>query len=119
MPTLTLTTNVAPQDEKSFIQNLSSFAAKALSKPEQYIVINLVNNPLLYFNRSFEPAYTLHIVSLGNLSPELNEGYSKLFSEYLTKELGLKDDRGYIVFEDPGMAYMGYKGTTFETILRK
>ena len=35
-------------------------------------------------------------VSLGNLSPELNENYSKTFSEYVTKELGIKDDRGYL-----------------------
>jgi len=119
MPTLTLTTSVTIDNEKSFIKDFSSFAAKALSKPEEYIVINIVKNPLLYFNRSFDPSFLLHIVSLGNLSPELNETYSKLFFEHLTKELGVKDDRGYIVFDDPGMAYMGYKGTTFATILRK
>jgi len=119
MPTLTLTTNVTITDEKSFIKDLSSFAAKALSKPEEYIMINIVKNPLLYFNRSFDPSFLLQIVSLGNLSPELNETYSKLFFEHLTKELGVKDDRGYLVFEDPGRAYMGYKSTTFETILKK
>ena len=35
-------------------------------------------------------------VSLGNLSPELNDGYSKMFSQFLGEELGLKNDRGYM-----------------------
>jgi hypothetical protein len=35
-------------------------------------------------------------VSLGNLSPELNEGYSKTFFSYLNEQLGVKDDRGYM-----------------------
>jgi len=58
-------------------------------------------------------------VSLGGLSPESNEEYSKSLFSYLEEKIGVTDDRGYIVFEDPGRAYMGYKSTTFETIFRK
>lgn len=45
--------------------------------------------------------------SLGNLQPEKNEVYSKKISEWLNSKLGLKNDRGYIVFNDPGNAYIG------------
>jgi len=119
MPTLTLTVTVAPRDEISFIKNFSAFAVETLSKPEEYIMINIIKNHMLYFKGSFEPAYLLRIVSLGNISPEQNEKYSKLFFAHLTEALGIKDDRGYIVFEDPGMAYMAHKGATFETIFSK
>jgi len=119
MPTLTLTTNVAITDEQTFIKNFSEFAAKTLQKPEEYIMVIHTHKPTLIFKGSFEPAFSLHIVSLGNLSPELNEGYSKAFFAHLGEKLGVKDDRGYIVFNDPGRAYMGYKSTTFETIFGK
>jgi len=119
MPTLTLTTNVAITDTRTFLKNFSEFAAKTLAKPEEYIMVNYVPNPDLIFKGTFEPAFILHITSLGNLSPELNEGYSKMFSQYLGEKLGLKDDRGYLVFDDPGNAYMGYQSTTFEAIFRK
>jgi len=82
-------------------------------------MVNHIHNPTLMFKGSFEPAFLLHVVSLGNLSPELNEGYSKSLFSFLEQELGVKDDRGYIVFDDPGIAYMGYKSTTFEAIFRK
>jgi len=76
-------------------------------------MVNLIHNPTLIFGGSFEPAFLLNIVSLGNLTPELNEGYSKAFFSYLCDELVLEEDRGYIVFDDPGKANMAYKGKTF------
>jgi len=119
MPTLTLTTNVAVTDKETFVKNFSKLAADVLKKPEEYIMVNWTHNPMLIFKGSFEPTFFLHVYSLGNLSPDLNEGYSKSFFSHLRKELGINDDRGYIVFEDPGNGFYGYKSTTYEAILRK
>jgi len=119
MPTLSLTTNVAITDEKSFVKNFSQFGAKTLKKPEEYIMVNHTHKPTLMFQGTFEPSFLLHVYSLGNLNPELNEAYSKAFFSHLEEELGVKDDRGYIIFEDPGLGYYGYKSTTFETIFKK
>jgi hypothetical protein len=35
-------------------------------------------------------------VSLGGLSPESNEEYSKSFFSYLEEKIGVTDDRGYM-----------------------
>lgn len=45
---------------------------------------------------------------MGQISPELNEGYSREFSKYIEEKLNIPNDRGYIGFFDPGRANLGY-----------
>ncbi|RXW22232.1 hypothetical protein EST38_g3613 [Candolleomyces aberdarensis] len=125
MPALDLTTNVQISDEHVFVLEFSKFAAKILSKPEQYISINVKYNPTLSFAGTFEPAFLLTIVrslsapantmltsemqvSLDNISPEKNEQYSKELFSFLNEKLEIPDTRGYINFSDPGRASIGY-----------
>jgi len=116
MPSLELVTNVKIADPKAFALEFSKFGAEVLGKPEEYITVQYNYNETITFGGTFDPAFTLKIISLGNLQPDKNEKYSKTISEWLGKKLGLKSDRGYIVFQDPGNAYIGFKGTTFRTI---
>jgi phenylpyruvate tautomerase len=116
MPSLELTTNVKVPDAKAFSLELSSFSAETLKKPESYVSSSYTYNETLTFRGTFDPAFILHITSLDNLSPELNEQYSKAFFDFFHKKLGVPDGRGYIAFVDPGRAYLGHKGVTFETI---
>lgn len=46
-------------------------------------------------------------MSLGNIDLEKNEKYSAEFSAFFGEKLGLKADRGYILFNDPGNSYLG------------
>ncbi|EED81730.1 predicted protein [Postia placenta Mad-698-R] len=101
MPSLVLKTNLA---------------AKTLNKPEVYISVSYDYSENLTFNGSFDPTFLLTVTSLDNITPELNEGYSKVLYNFLESKLGIPGDRGYITFLDPGRAYMGYQGTTFGTI---
>ncbi|TEB31348.1 Tautomerase/MIF [Coprinellus micaceus] len=119
MPSLDLTTNVAIPNEREFVLEFSKFAADTLSKPETYISINVKHNPNLTFGGTFDPAFLLTIVSLGNINPEKNEKYSKQLFEFFKEKLGISGDRGYILFNDPGNSYLGYQGTTFATIFGK
>ncbi|OBZ75583.1 Macrophage migration inhibitory factor [Grifola frondosa] len=107
MPSLELKTNVAIADPKAFCLEFSKLAAKTLGKPEVYISVSYTHNEYLTFNGTFEPAFLLAINSLGNITPDLNEGYSKVFFEFFKSKLGISDDRGYILFTDPGNAYIG------------
>jgi hypothetical protein len=43
---------------------------------------------------------------------EMNEGYSKKFFEWLDAKLGIKHDRGYILFTDTGKDQIGYVFST-------
>ncbi|KAF8274267.1 Tautomerase/MIF [Lactarius quietus] len=116
MPTFTLETNVKVSDPQDFVLNLSKFGAMLLKKPEKYILISYRYNEFLSFNGSFNPAFQLGVVSLDNITPQSTEVYSKDLFEYLNKTLGVPGDRGYIVFNDPGRAYIGHEGKTFVQI---
>ncbi len=67
----------------------------------------------MFFNNSNDPAYVVYISSIGNLDPTTNKKISKELSEFLEKELGASNDRGYIHFHDPGRANCGWSGRTF------
>ncbi|KII89298.1 hypothetical protein PLICRDRAFT_175506 [Plicaturopsis crispa FD-325 SS-3] len=119
MPSLQLITNVKVPDAKAFVLEFSKLAAKTLNKPENYISVTYTHNEVQTFQGTLDPAFNLVVTSLDNLSPSLNEGYSKVFFEFFHSKLGVPGDRGYITFTDPGRAYLGYQGTTFETIFAK
>ncbi|CAE6406386.1 unnamed protein product [Rhizoctonia solani] len=122
MPAIVLTTNVKPRDEaheKELVLDLSKFSAEILGKPEKYISVVYNHVGTLSFHGSFDPAFLLHITSLGNINPEANEKYSKALFDYFKEKLNIPGDRGYITFYDPGLAYLGHEGTTFATIFNK
>jgi len=119
MPSLVLETNVKVADTRSFVLNFSKASANTLGKPEEYISVSYRYNEHLTFGGTFDPAFLLVITSLDNINPEKNEAYSKDLFALLNKELGVRGDRGYITFYDPGRAYLGHQGTTFATIFGK
>jgi phenylpyruvate tautomerase len=62
---------------------------------------------------TFDPAFIVNIYSIGKISPEMNIATSAGLSEFLSKELGLPSDRGYICFHDMEASNIGFKGATF------
>ncbi|KAJ7677245.1 Tautomerase/MIF superfamily [Mycena rosella] len=119
MPYLELLVNVPIPNDTEFALEFSKVAAKTLGKPEAYITVSTSVNKTLTFAGTLEPAFALSVVSLDNLNPEANEKYSAVLSEFFQSKLGIPNDRGYITFHDPGRGYIGFKGTTFETIFAK
>ncbi|KAG6918012.1 hypothetical protein DXG01_016864, partial [Tephrocybe rancida] len=138
MPSLELSTNVKIDNPKDFALGFSKFSADTLAKPEDYITVKYIYNETLTFRGTFDPAFTLNVISLDNLNEELNEKYSKAFFDYFKKNLGIQGDRGYMyvtpfrvrvgdcftrsllsTFIDPGRGFLGYQGTTFATIFGK
>ncbi|KAJ7778624.1 Tautomerase/MIF superfamily [Mycena maculata] len=119
MPYLELMVNVQIPNDTEFALEFSKAAAEALGKPEAYITVSITYNKTLTFAGTLEPAFALTVTSLDNLNPEANLKYSAIFSEFLQSKLGIPNDRGYITFNDPGRAFLGYMGTTFETIFAK
>ena len=77
------------------------------------MIVHITDECTLCFAGSFDPAYTANIFSIGKISPEMNVNTSKGLSEFLSEEMGLPDDRGYISFNDMKGTNMGYKGATF------
>ncbi|RDB24014.1 Macrophage migration inhibitory factor [Hypsizygus marmoreus] len=119
MPALQLTTNVKVADPKAFALEFSKFSADILGKPELYISVNYTYSETLTFGGTFDPAFTLSIFSLDNLSLERNEVYSKGYFDFFKEKLGVAGNRGYVTFIDPGRGFLGHQGTTFATIFGK
>jgi len=113
MPTLQLTTNVKVEDAKAFVLELSKLASTTLGKPESFVSVSYTYEEALSFAGTFEPAFLLTIISLGNINQEANVKYSKDFFGFFESKLGVPDNRGYITFIDPGRPNMGYKSSTF------
>ncbi|KAI0922704.1 hypothetical protein AcW1_002722 [Taiwanofungus camphoratus] len=109
-------TNVAVADTAAFLRNFTEFAAKTLSKPSFAVAVSYTHNKDLAFAGTVDPALLLTVVSVGNLGPEQNERISKAFAEYFKETLGVPVERGYIVFADPGSAYIGFKAGTVATV---
>jgi len=98
------------------VLEISKLTADILSKPGKYISVEFKYVPTLSFGGTFDPAFLMHITSLGNINPEANQKYSSALFEYLWKTLGIPGDRGYITFYDPGNTFLGHAGTTFAKI---
>lgn len=77
------------------------------------MIVKVIDDCVLCFAGTFEPAYTASIYSIGKISPELNANTSAGVSQFLSRELGLPDNRGYIMFFDLKGSNFGYKGKTF------
>jgi phenylpyruvate tautomerase len=77
------------------------------------MTVKIQDECVLTFGGTFDPAFIANIYSIGKISPEQNANTSAGLSEFLSKELGLPSDRGYISFFDMKGSNMGYKGKTF------
>ncbi|EEH05802.1 conserved hypothetical protein [Histoplasma capsulatum var. duboisii H88] len=109
MPFLELLTNatLSREQSKELALSLSKTASEILRKPEALISVRVQANEVLTFAGTHDPCFQLRITSLGNLKPDNNILFSKAFADFLKIKIGVENDRGYIVFSDPG-----YKGTT-------
>jgi len=116
MPSLELKTNVALADPQAFLLDFTNFAAKTLNKPVPAVCVSYTHVENLAFNATLDPAFHLNIMALYILNPTSNEIFSKAFFEFFAEKLGVRDDRGYITFHDPGADFTGYKSTTVAVI---
>ncbi|KAH6872102.1 Tautomerase/MIF superfamily [Coprinopsis sp. MPI-PUGE-AT-0042] len=116
MPGLQFKTNVKIEDEKAFALALSKKTAEILGKPEDFIMVNIEYSTTISFAGSFEPAFLLTITADG-FNPESNVKYSAAFFSFVEEKLAIPGNRGYIRFDNPGLAYIGHLGTTVEVLL--
>ncbi|KAH8114212.1 Tautomerase/MIF superfamily [Phellopilus nigrolimitatus] len=98
-------------DARSFALEFSKVKIQTIKlsgKSEALISVNYNYDEFLTFGGTFEPAFLLNVViSLGNINSQANIKYSKALFGFFGEKLGIKDDRGYISFIDPGWENLG------------
>lgn len=114
MPYLMLQTNlVIPLEETTpLLENLSEAVAKALGKPESYVMVALADGTPMLFAGSDEPTAYLELKSLG-LPDAMTPALSRTLCGLIEQQLEIDQDRIYIEFSSPADHLWGWNGETF------
>lgn len=114
MPLLKIQTNAAIDDQKggALLKSVSPRIAKALNKPEQYMMVSLEANLPMLFAGTSEPAAFMELKGIGLPTARTGE-LSRLLCQWAESELGVARERIYINFSDVPATLWGWNGTTF------
>ena len=114
MPLLKIQTNAAMDSQKSqsLLKNASQRIARALNKPEQYMMVSLEAGLPMLFAGSSEPTAFVELKAIGLPTGKTGE-LSRLLCEWLEAELGVAKQRVYINFADVPAGLWGWNGETF------
>ena len=114
MPYLMLQTNVVIPDEEitPLLENLSVAVAKALDKPESYVMVALEDGTPMLFAGNDDPTAYLELKSLG-LPEAMTPTLSKALCGLIEQQLDIEQERIYIEFASPADHLWGWNGETF------
>ncbi len=114
MPYLRIQSNISVDsaDKKSLLTKASASVASQLGKPERYMMTYLDTDCAMTFGGSDEPLAFVELKGL-NLSESQTTELSGVLCELLFAELGIPQDRTYIVFSDVSPSMWGWNGRTF------
>ncbi len=116
MPLVNVYTSAEPPAEesaKTLLRDLSSAIARALGKPESYVMTCLVPRSRMTFAGTFAPSCLVEVKSIGGLSGDSSARLSKSICGLLSDRLGVPANRTYIVFADVPASMWGFDGATF------
>ncbi len=114
MPLLQLNTTVAlsePQRQQ-LLASLSKITAKAIGKPEQYVMVAIGPAAILMSGKPGDAAF-VDIRSIGGLSGNVNRKLSAEVCQTLKDVLGIPPERVYLNFSDVEGPNWGWNGSTF------
>ncbi len=114
MPYLMLQTNIEiPLDSaNALLKNLSTAVAKALGKPESYVMVALDDGRPMFFAGSDEPTAYIELKSLG-LPGTMTPALSRTLCGLIEQQLEIDQERIYIEFSSPANHLWGWNGETF------
>ena len=115
MPYLLLQTNVEiPSDgTETLLKNLSTTVAKALGKPESYVMVALEGSRPMLFAGNIEPAAYIELKSIG-LPETTTSSLSRTLCGLIEQQLEISQERIYIEFSSPASHLWGWNGETFQ-----
>ncbi|KAL4223994.1 hypothetical protein ACF0H5_017451 [Mactra antiquata] len=115
MPIFNVFTNLSKDKIPDFfLLDASKFIACLLGKPETYVTVRVVPDQMMSHGGSTEPCASVQLMSIGNLGDQ-NKCHSENIGSFLKEQLGIPNDRYYIIFTDVARNDCGYSGKTFAT----
>jgi phenylpyruvate tautomerase len=114
MPLLNLFTSAElPTDRTAWLRQISALLARALDKPEEYVMVVANPRPAMTFGGSTEAACYAELKNVGRLSAAEVESLSAELCRTLSSTLKVAANRIYIEFTNADGALWGWDGTTF------
>lgn len=118
MPHFRIETNVPSKNIPSdFAKKLCELIATTLGKPLNFTVVTVVGDAQISWGGVDEPSAQATLMSIGSLDVEKNKQYSKVFYEFISKQLNISTKRMYIHYINAASSDVGYDYTTFHEIL--
>jgi len=110
MPLLSVSTSIEIYEKQLFLKNCSRLISKLTNKPEQYVMVRLLDQTPMYFNMDQSPSCFIDLKSIGYLN--LAE-ISTEITTFISNEIGIPSNRVYICFEDIKASNWSWNGKTF------
>lgn len=114
MPYLKIQTNVETTEKErdTILKSLSQELSKALSKPEDYVMVVFEPSLQMMFSGTDAPTAFLQVKSLG-LSDTATKALSSELCGFIEEHLEVSPSRIYIQYESPDRAMWGWNNSTF------
>ena len=110
MPLLSISTNKKISNEQILLEKSSKFISSLLNKPENFVMVKLVDSLQIYFAGTDEPCCFLEIKSIGSLNPS---EMSQSICEFFSIELDIPTNRIYIFFQNVDSNMWAWNSRTF------
>src|SRR5437870_8485990 len=115
MPLLQVQTSAKTAAPAGLLKNLSAELARALGKPESYVMVSFEHDAELLFGGTSEPACFAALKNIGSFTPAQTEKLSTLLCQQLSASLGVAPSRIYIAFVDGKTYRWGYALAAFSS----
>ncbi len=112
MPYLLIQTNRPVSDRAGLLRRASEIVAKALGKPERYVMVAVEADVPMLFGGSDAPCVYMELKSIG-LPEARTAELSATLCGFAQQELGIDGDRTYVEFADAARHMWGFNGKTF------
>mmetsp|Transcript_38948 Transcript_38948/g.99838 ORF Transcript_38948/g.99838 Transcript_38948/m.99838 type:complete len:118 (-) Transcript_38948:410-763(-) len=115
MPSLNVTVNVDVGESQieEFSAEASPILAEVLEKPEQYIMVVVIQGHIRFGGDAVSPAALASLTSIGRINNDTNKKVSEKIGGLLQKHFGVSATRYYLSFNDIARENMGYNLSTF------
>lgn len=109
---ITTSTDLPKAQAQELLQGVSQAVARALGKPEQYVMAAW-GHAHMWMAGSDGPAAFVELDSIGGLEPAVNRRLSALLADTLARPLGIPTERVYVRFADVAATDWGWNKSTF------